>query len=164
MCVWRLHAPLSSYRNFYTQSCIYLFFVLLFWGSQCICVCATICVYLSVCLRLSLSSYIKANSRSPSHFLNRRNALILVLSVSTLLQWSVVALGELVESKVSAKLCGDTTVFCWVCEEANCGEMGRQKTEGESDTHSSGQRSFAAKLLPNNPDYKSKNHIYLLGF
>lgn len=160
MCVRRLHAPLSIYWYFYTH-----FFFLTFERKPVhICVCATIYVHLSVCLSLSLSSYIKANSRLPSYFQNSRHALILVLSVSTLLQWSVVALGEHVESEVSTKLCGDTTVYCWFCKEAYCEEMGRQKTEGESDSHSSGQRSFAAKLLPNNPDHKSNKHMYLIGF
>lgn len=65
------------------------------WGSQCIFLYMQVCLYLSVCVcvRQSLSSYMKANSRLPSHCLNSRRALILILTVTVLLLWSVAALG-----------------------------------------------------------------------
>lgn len=97
----------STHLGIYWYFCLQNFFFKLYLElilTYCVCKKA-IFVYVQVCvykclIEAELSSNMKASSRSPSHFLNSRRAHILILTVTALLLWSVVALvGSMLNQK-----------------------------------------------------------------
>lgn len=82
-----------------------------------LCMCRFVCTWVYMWGAAYLSSW-KQTAGCPSHFLNSRHALILILAVIAPLLWSVVVVGWEVgggghaESEKSTKLPEDTTVLC----------------------------------------------------